>query len=351
MKILHILTSLELGGAEKLLLELIPAQKKEGIDVELLVLDLNNEFFLESYKKAGIKVISTKANSKKSPKNIFEIYKIVKKGGYDVVHTHLIHAQIWTSFVSRVLKNTVFITTEHSTSNRRRKSKVFKILDKFIYSSYKKVVAISEATKKALVDWVGMDEKKVEVIFNGVSLKEYLGEEKKENHKKLVMVSRFHRAKDQMTVVRALKLLPNEYQITFVGDGETREEVEKKVEELDLEKRVKFLGFSKEVSEILKKSDIAVQSSKFEGFGISALEAMASGTPVVASDVVGLADVVGDAGVLFKVGDEKDLKDKILILEDLEIYRKKSRDGIERSHKFSIEESAKKYVELYKKIK
>lgn len=350
MKILHILTSLELGGAEKLLLELIPAQKNLGLQVELLILDLRNEFFLEAYKKLGIKIISAKVNNKKSPKNIYEIYKIVKFGGYDIVHTHLIHSQIWTSFVSRILKNKIFITTEHSTSNRRRKYKIFKILDKFIYSSYKKVIAISEATKDALINWIGISEKKVEVIFNGVSLKEYLEKPKMENHKKIVMISRFHPAKDHLTVVKALKILPEEYRLIFVGDGETRKIVEKEVENLKLKGRIKFLGFSKEISKILKNSDIAVQSSKFEGFGISALEAMASGTPVIVSDVEGLANIVGEAGLLFKVGDEKDLKDKILSLENLEIYREKSKEGIKRSHKFSIEESAKNYMELYKRL-
>ena len=56
MKILHIITSLELGGAEKLLLDLIPAQKKQGMEVELLVLDTKNEKFLEEYKKRGVKI-------------------------------------------------------------------------------------------------------------------------------------------------------------------------------------------------------------------------------------------------------------------------------------------------------
>lgn len=351
MKILHILTSLELGGAEKLLLDLIPAQKKEGIEVDLLVLDLKNEVFLEEYRKNGIEPIIPKCNNKKSLKNIFEIYKIIKNGKYDIVHTHLIHAQIWTSIVSKFIKNKIFITTEHSTSNRRRGKKIFKLLDLFIYSSYEKIVAISDATEKNLLEWLKISEEKMEIILNGVSLKDFLGDIKRENNKKIVMVSRFHPAKDHITVVKALKYLPEEYNLTFVGEGETKERVEKLVEELKLKNRVTFLGVSKEIPKILKESGIAVQSSKFEGFGISALEAMASGTPIVASDVEGLADIVGNAGLLFKLENSEELAKQIFSLENKDFYMEKSKEGIERSLKFSIEESAKKYIELYKKLK
>lgn len=348
MKILHIITSLELGGAEKLLLDLIPSQKKQGVEVELLVLDTKNQVFLEDFKKRGIKVNITKINNKKSFKNIFEIVKLIKKEKFEVVHAHLIHSQIWTSLAKRMVKNVEFITTEHSTSNNRRKKSIYKILDKMIYSSYDKVVAISEGTAESLVKWIGISMKKLEIIENGVSLRAFMGRPKERKGDKLIMVSRFHESKDHLTVLRALKKLSKNYTLTFVGEGETQDKVLNEAKMLKLEERVSFLGYSNSISSLLKRHDIAIQSSNYEGFGISALEAMASGTPLIGSNVKGLAEVIKGGGLLFQLGNENDLVDKILLLEDKAYYLQKSKDGIKNSLQYSIENTAKKYIALYK---
>lgn len=348
MKILHIITSLELGGAEKLLLDLIPSQKKQGESVELLVLDTKNQVFLEDFIKRGVKVHTLKTNNKKSFKNIFEIANLIKKENFTVVHAHLVHSQIWTSLAKRLVKKVKFITTEHSTSNKRRDNEMFKILDKFIFNSFDKVVAISQGTAESLVKWIGLSLKKLEIIENGVSLRAFMGRPRERKGDKLIMVSRFHQSKDHLTVLRALKSLPKNYILTFVGEGETEEKVLREVKMLELESRVQFLGFSNGVPGLLKRHDIGIQSSNFEGFGISALEAMASGTPLVASNVPGLSEVVGDGGLLFELGNEKDLVEKILLLEDKNFYLEKSKDGIKNSLRYSIENTAKKYISLYK---
>ncbi|MGL5950268.1 MAG: glycosyltransferase [Cetobacterium sp.] len=348
MKILHIITSLELGGAEKLLLDLIPAQKRQGVDVELLVLDTNGEKFLEEYEKRGIKIHKTQINNRMSLKNIFEIAKLIKIQKIDIVHAHLIHSQIWTSLARYLNKNVIYITTEHSTHNRRREKSIYKILDKFIYNSFVKVIAISEATARELIKWTGISLKKIDVIPNGVSLRAFMGKPKERKGNNLIMVSRFHQSKDHITVVRALEKLPKEYTLTFIGEGETEEAVKREVLMLNLADRVQFLGYSNSVPVLLKRADIAIQSSNFEGFGLSALEAMASGTPIVATNVEGLADIVSESGLLFKVGDVNDLVQKIKILEDSKVYLDKSKMGIKSSLVYSIEATAKKYIELYK---
>lgn len=348
MKILHIITSLELGGAEKLLLDLIPAQKKQGMEVELLVLDTRNEKFIEEYKKRGIKIYTLKANNKFSLKNPFEISKIIRDNKISIVHAHLVHAQIWTSVARYLNKKVIYITTEHSTHNRRREKWMYKFLDKFIYNSYDKVIAISEATARELMRWVGLNINKIEIIPNGVSLRAFMGRPKERKGNNLIMVSRFHLSKDHLTVVRAMEKLSKDYVLTFVGEGETQEAVKREVLMLNLNDRIQFLGYSNSIPSLLKRSDIAIQSSNFEGFGLSALEAMASGTPVIASDVEGLANVVGDSGLLFKLGDVNDLVKKIMSLEDRKFYFEKSKAGIKNSLVYSIEGTAKKYINVYK---
>ena len=93
MKILHTITSLELGGAEKLLTELIPAQIAMGHEAELLILCDKNAVFLDNFKLKNIPVHVSKYNSIKTWKNMFQIKKYAKKGKFDIVHSHLTHAQ------------------------------------------------------------------------------------------------------------------------------------------------------------------------------------------------------------------------------------------------------------------
>lgn len=360
MRILHTITSLELGGAEKLLTELIPAQIAMGHHVELLILSDKNAVFLDNFKNRNITVHVAKYNSISTWKNMFQIKKYAKKGKFDVVHSHLTHAQYWTSLASRIdfSKKRVYITTEHSTSNNRRKKFIFKMIDRFIYKPYKKIISISPATQKALVDWIGGNKKRFEVIENGVDLSRFAQGKKidlsqyglYEDDKIIIMISRFHPAKDQDTVIKSLEFLPKIYKLVLVGDGERREELENLIKEKNLCSRVFFLGIRKDIPDLLKTSYVSVQSSIFEGFGITALESMGAGIPTIATDVPGLADIVRDGGILFPVGDFKKLAKIIFSLERNNLYEKISKSCIEKSSLYDIKLTAQKYIELYKAL-
>lgn len=360
MKILHIITSLELGGAEKLLSELIPLQKRTGYDVDLMILSDVNPVFKKDIIERGINVFVSKYNSKKSPMNILDIAKKIQEGNYDIVHTHLVHSQYWTRMARLLDKNRKrkYITTEHSTSNRRRGSIIFKKIDKFIFMGYDKIVSISDATEKSLKEWIGGSEDRYTVITNGIDLKRFI--DAKPIHRDeigideddifLIMVSRFQKAKNQKGVVEALNYLPEKYKLIFAGDGILEDEVKNFVKEENLENRIRFLGLRKDIPSLFKGADIIIQFSFFEGFGITAVEGMAAGKPVIASDVPGLAEVVKGAGLLCPVDDSKKLAEIILSLEDKNFYQEVKEKCLVRSKKFTIENSAEEYLKLYDKI-
>ena len=358
MKILHIITSLELGGAEKLLTELIPAQISLGHEVEVFILCDKNAVFLENFRKKDIKVYVSKYNSIKTWKNMFEIKKYIKKGKFDIVHSHLTHAQYWTSLASRIdFGKRVYITTEHSTSNNRREKFIFKLIDKFIYKPYKKIISISDATQNSLIEWIGGNKKRFEIIENGIDLSRFSQGKKldlssyglNEDDKILIMISRFSEAKDQDTVIKAMEFLPKIYKLVLVGDGKRREELINLVKEKNLSSRVFFLGVRKDIPDLLKTSYISIQSSIFEGFGIASLESMSAGVPTIATDVPGLSNIVKDGGILFPVGDFKGLAKIIFSLERNDMYNKIKKSCIEKSKLYDIKITAKKYIELYKK--
>lgn len=119
------------------------------------------------------------------------------------------------------------------------------------------------------------------------------------------MVARFAPSKDQATIIRALLLLDKDVRVRFVGDGETRPECERLAKELGVEDRVDFMGMQSKIPQLIAESYIGIQSSNWEGFGLTAVEMMACGKPVIATNVDGLKQVVEGTGLLFPVGDEK----------------------------------------------
>lgn len=359
MKILHIITSLELGGAEKLLTELLPAQKKYGHTVELMILSDINAVFKKDLEERGIKIYVSKYNSKKSPLNIFEISGKVKTGNYDIVHVHLVHAQYWTRMAKLFdnNKNRRYLTTEHSTSNRRRNNKLLGVIDKFIFNGYNEIVSISNATEKSLYDWIGGKKEKYAVIPNGVDLsifensvsipRDEIGTEMEDII--LMMVSRFHESKNHKGVIEALEYLPEKYKLVFVGDGILEEDVKNYAKEKKLELRIRFLGKRRDIPNLLKTADIIIQFSFFEGFGITAVEGMASGKPVIASDVPGLANVVSGGGIICP-NDSQKLAEAVLSLEDKEIYNYTAEMCLKKSKEYGIQNSAVEYIKLYGEI-
>ena len=122
-----------------------------------------------------------------------------------------------------------------------------------------------------------------------------MSEEIGEGEKIVLMVAAMREQKDHETLIRASKLLPQEYRIIFVGEGERMEEVQNYARE-NGSASILFLGRRADVPSIMKASDVFVLSSKWEGFGLVVVEAAATGLPVVASDVDGLNGVVKTIG-------------------------------------------------------
>ena len=114
---------------------------------------------------------------------------------------------------------------------------------------------------------------------------------------------------------------------------------------------VRFLGLRTDIPQLLQAADIIVMSSHWEGFGLVAVEGMASGRPFIASDVDGLREVVGQAGVLFPRGDDEALAQTIRQLcEHPDEYREVALRCQEKAQQYDISVTASKYLELYPEL-
>lgn len=359
MKVLHVINCFaRSGGAEKLVLDLTLALKSLGVEVEILSLvepSDENKDFIYIAQAADIRVYTLTKGNLYSVSNIIKLKKFFQFHSYDVVHTHLFPAQYFCSFVKK--KGMKLVFTEHSTDNRRRHVWYGRMLDRWSYQMYDKVIVISDKVQDCLLQHVrGVNSV---IIPNGIKLTDFY-EAKPLSKAELLgtnctdkqivtMCARFGEGKDYKTLFRALRYLSDNVHVVCVGDGELRKEHEEYCKKEGLLERVHFLGLRKDVNRIFKTSDVLVLSSAYEGFSLSMLEAMAVGKPFVASRVSGIADLVGQCVDLFSFGDEKDLASLITRTLQDSVYREKQvRKALAFVADYDIKRVAEKHVALYK---
>ena len=360
IKILHINTGLVAGGVERLLNDLLPLFNKENnVEVDLFLLEnKGNNIFEEELKKNKVNIIYSKYNNKFDISIIFELRKLIQK--YDIVHTHIFPSQFYIPLAILGLKKLPYlITTEHSTENNRRKYRFLSYLEKYLYFKYDKIISISKQTEINLKRWLKVSENKGNkfiTIENGINLEKFYPENveievdyfKEERKKKIItMIGRFDVQKDQPTLIKAIKDIPDIY-LFLVGDGPRRKEYENLVKKLKIEDKVKFLGVRKDIPKILNISDICVLSSNWEGFGLVAVEAMAAKKPIIGSKVDGLKQIIDDDNLIFNKGNIEELENKLkIILKDNVKYNEIIRKQNTKVINYSIDIMLKKYLKEY----
>ena len=338
------------------MVDLLPRLKAKDLDVDLLLFDGTDTPFRREVEAAGIKVFDLGiGGSVYSPLRLIRLLPFMRK--YDVVHTHNTAPQMFAA-LCRIFSRTKLVTTEHGGSNRRRSIRGFILIDKWMYNRYDRVICIAAKTEKNLCEYLGKCKTKILTINNGVDIAKYSGatpsdelERLVPESRKLIMVAGFRWEKDQDTLIRALSLLPDKFHLFLVGDGVRRPELEALTKELALDDRVHFLGLRTDVAELLHAADYVVMSSHFEGLSLSSVEGMAVGRPMLASDVDGLREVVGGAGILFPHSDSKALAARILDLDtNVEKYRTIASTCGHRAAQFDISAMAEKYSQLYSSL-
>jgi hypothetical protein len=358
LKVLHVITSLRTGGAERLMVDLLPRLRERGLVVELAVLDGTQTDFYSALEALGIRIhmLGMGVRAMHSPRCVPALRRLMRQ--FDVIHTHNTPCQFFVAIASVGMKQAPkLVTTEHSTMNRRRNSFLFRLLDKWMYGRYNKIIGVSDSTTLSLLNYLHGLQQSI-TINNGIAVDAFLHATAAQDimeafgqNKRLVMSAAFRYPKDHETVIRALHLLPNNYHLLLAGDGERRTMVEDFVEKELLSQRVHFLGNRNDVANVLKAADVIVMSSRYEGLSLSSLEGLASGRPVVASDVPGLREIVGDAGLLFPQGDAQALAKTILDLEEnATLCQQTIEKGLQLALQYDISTMIEAYWQVYQNL-
>lgn len=359
MKILHVINKLSTGGAQALVADLSIAQVQSGEQVEILeLMPSPNDILRKKVEEYSI-VMHTlhPIGNVYNPLLIFSIIPYLKK--FDIIHVHLFPAQYWVAIAKAIsFSKAHVVTTEHSTNNKRRKSNLWRLLDRFIYRRYDKIIACADRVKEIFSNQYPTYD--VCSVPNGVDTKKYYDAipysktefSMKDEDFMVTMVARFDYPKRQDTIIEALSKLPPNFHAVFAGgipEKNNAIKCNKLAAFLGVSDRVHFLYIRSDVPRILKTSDAIIMSSEYEGLSLSSIEGMAGGKPFIATNVNGLKEVVAGAGLLFECGDSDELA-KILmkLAEDNVFYEAVSKKCLERAKNYDIKEAAKKYNQIYK---
>lgn len=361
MKILQIIDRLPAtSGGSRFVVNLTKKLNNLGIVTSLLLIDGKESHFTEDIVKNNINLISLDYNtsSRYKLKYIKKIAKIIDE--YDLVHVHIFPTSYIVALATLLSKNqNKVVFTEHNAINRRAPNFVFRYFEKFVYSRFNKIIGITPEVKEFINKYKLTNSNNVEVILNGVDV-DALQNSKPANRKDFnlrkddivcLMAARFSYQKDHETLIKAFKKLPSNFKLLLAGDGENLEKCKTLVMDLNLNNNVSFIGSRDDIYAIIGMSDINILSSRYEGFGLSIVEAMALNKVVIGSNVDGMNNIIENAGFLFEVGDYKELHNLILDLgTNKSLYNKVALQCKLRSNDFSLEKMVNQYIDVYKRL-
>lgn len=301
MKILHILAGGDIGGIEILCKDYAKFSQHENIFVILW----RSGVIAEEMKKSGFQVIELNAKKKEIMQTAYRLCTICKEKGINAVIVH--HAapmsHIYMHIIKKSINNVKTIAYAHGNAADMCRSKDKKGLffrKKVLEQSLKRVdivVAISNSVKESLINYFGIPSSKIEVIYNGVDTKKFLSDECHRFMKpvNIIYVGRLIEEKGVQITLHALALVKDRIAFDFkvVGEGKYKDTLKTLAVKLGINNRVEFLGNRRNVPELLSKSDIFVHMPVWEeGFGITVIEAMASGNVCICADSGALSEII-----------------------------------------------------------
>jgi glycosyltransferase involved in cell wall biosynthesis len=214
-----------------------------------------------------------------------------------------------------------------------------------------RVLAVSERTKRDLVEHYGISDEKIVVTPNGVDPIFRPNGSTPDVPPYALFVGGIQPRKDPLTAIEALALVDGDLRLVLVGDEKRGgDEVRSAIRRLGLERRVELAGYVEHegLATLYRGAACLVFPSRYEGFGLPVLESMASGTPVVASRVGAVPEVAGAAAVLVEPGDPEALADGIRqVLDDRDRF---VAAGLERAKQFTWAETARRTLAVYREL-
>ena len=348
MRILHIHKITGISGSERHLLSLLPALRERGVDARFLGLDVPGTDAARFYSElaaAGVPSQHVRCTLDVNPRMAVNVVRAVRRSEPDLIHTHLVHADIYGSIASRAT-GVPLVSSRHN--DDRYLLGGFRHIDRVFARRARKIIAISDAVRMFL-ERAGLPRSKLVTVHYGLDALPNAASEVtpaelgiRPDAPLLLAIGRLIAQKDHETLLRAfagVRAAHPEAVLAILGAGPLEAETRQLVTDLRLDGAVHLPGRI-ETRDWLERADVFVHTSRWEGFGIVLLEAMLAALPIVATRVSAVPEVVVDGltGILVEPGDVAALSSALSrVLEDADHARELGRQGLERARtEFSI---------------
>lgn len=362
MKVLQLIFSIEKGGAESYLFNLIDSSIDKKIDIEYHLITNHIGYNHDKLAKQVEKTTLIKMQSIFDIKAGYRIAQYCRKHKIDIIQAHFLRESYIAVLTKIFYPKVKVLWTMHFS---HEKKSFVKVLNKALSYFTDKIICVSKAVKDTLIN-EGINSKKLNVIYNGVDTETFKPLNQQSIRKELnirdeelllITVARFHKEKGHEFLIDALsefKKFDIPFKALLVGDGDELENIKSRVEDVNLKNQVIFMGFSEEIPKLLSTSDIYLSPSVNEAISFSILESLSCEVPVIATEVGGIPEVLSgtDCGYMVTYGDKIEFANKIKTLyTEKELYNLMKKNGRKLVlEKFSKEQMLVATYEQYKSL-
>lgn len=376
MKIIHIIPNLKKGGAERIVIDIIRTlSKKKELVVKLILFEDKIEYDVGDINHL-IEIVPSKVSLSVSKKNVLNVTQLQEVFDFfkpNIIHSHLFEAEI----VSRscFFPSAKWFSHSHDRMKSLENVGIFRVKSKreltnyfekqYLLKRYRKnggnhFIAISKDIEQFLISVLPKDLSNVFLLQNAIDVQRFLkpshnNESKSSSIFKLITIGRLDKNKNHQFLIDVVADLENRnipILLSIIGEGVERENLESKIRLLKLESKIKLLGLIHDIETYLNESNVYVHSALTEGFGLTLIEAMASGLPVVSLDGGGNRMLIeqGKNGFLVEDNSIKTFSDKIIECISIpEKYSEYSNNATEFAHRFDINHYIDKLIDIYQK--
>ena len=345
MKVVHLHRIGGIGGSERHLLTLLPALAERGVDVHFVGLDDPSRQPDPFYAALEVPYVRVPAPHDLDPRLVRSVRREVRDA--DIVHTHLVHADVYGALGTRRL-----VSTKHNDDPFR--AGAFRYVERALARRAAKIIAITSALALFQVERVGLPAEKVEVVHYGLDdLPAPWGTNEPDpvetDAQVLLAISRLEPQKGLDVAVRALPRIRASHpkaELVVLGEGPQRAELSALARELEVP--VHLLGRVPDVATWLRRAELLLHPARWEGFGLALLEAMLASKPIVATNVSSIPEIVSDGETGLLVGPDDPDALAIAVNRVLDLPGEYGERGIARARtEFSVERMTNRTLGIY----
>jgi glycosyltransferase involved in cell wall biosynthesis len=296
MNIVQVVRSLELGGLERVALDLAIAQKEAGNCVSMYSVYKHEPALLDEAERAGLHVVQFNKLTGFSVRTLWDMAHQLRRDQASIVHTHNELVHTYGTIAGRLASVPCVVNTIHGTKTGKdlRLDRNYRTLLPWTDA----VVTVSKETAAQFAAERRRYSDRFHVIPNGIPVDRFVAHSARPGSQwpriRLGTVGRLAEVKDQASLIHAFHIVQRTYpqvELHILGDGPLRTDLESLSKRLELDRKVTFHGASPKVAEFLSELDVFVLSSVSEGLPIAVLEAMSAGLPIVSTRVGGIYEV------------------------------------------------------------